>query len=137
MFPLRKVEDFNPVFDMYPRAHDIALASDSLQDAAHKIAKYIDQGSRVSAYLHTGIAKTEADPVEEPKEVKLKVGSVDAFALSIGMWAEKRKEESRSSPRRDTTFTPDPGRLRPKELDESPPVTLMDKIKQKIKDLKE
>lgn len=132
-YPLNKVEDFDAIFDIYPSMHEVALRSDSIKDAAYKIAKHINSGSRVSAYIHSGVIKSE--PTEEttaPKD-KLKIESIENLGTLIDVWTEKRKKEKIKTGR-DTTYSPDPGRIREKELDEGPPVTFMDKIKQRIKD---
>jgi len=130
VFQVNKPEDFDAIYEMYPQAENIALRSSSVSDAALNVAKYIDSNRHVICNVVDGMRKSEEEDEEEegPKAVKLKVSSIDSFALSLGLWAEKRKKSDRGI-HRDTTYTPDPGRLREKELDDPEPITLADKIK--------
>lgn len=134
-YALRKLEDFDVIFDHYPWALDVALAADSIQDAAVKIAHYLDRGSRVSVRIHDDVNKHEDDIKfdEKPKNVKLNLRPTSDLKDTFTLWAEKRLEQKRGIPR-DSSFTPDPGRVRDKELDEQGPVTAMDKVKARIKE---
>lgn len=135
-YKLNKPEDFQAIFDEYPMAERIAIHSDSTEDAAKNIAAYISRSSYYDAWIHSGVHKTEVEPEkEEPKDVRLDLQNNDSFSLSVKLWAEKMAEKRRGI-HRDNTFTPDPGRLRDKKLDEQDPVTGMDRIKAKIEEFK-
>ena len=134
-YPLRKVEDFKVLFDRYPSAENIALRSNSVEDAIHKIAEYINHSSRLSVRLHDDVSKSEPEMEEtKPKDVKLKVSSVESFAMSLKLWGEERKEEDRGI-HRDSTYSPDPGYQ--KDPDPEVPVTPMERIKRRIEDEKQ
>jgi len=132
-FPLHKVEDFDRLFDLYPWSFEVALKSDSIADAAENIARYIDRSSTVIAYIHNEVAKSEEHAQVKNKADGLDIQSLSNFSTSLERWAKKRSEPS-SHIARDTTFSPDPGKQRHSELDIDAPITLIDKIKQKIKE---
>lgn len=138
-YKIHKAEDFDEVFEDYPRALDIALRSSSIQDAAEEIAKYIASGSRVFAWVHSGVQKSEDEIVNEfssdHKPKTLKLHDKEEFRAAFNLWAEKRAEAKRGLPR-DSSFAPDPGRLRDKDLDADGPLTPMEKLKARIEESK-
>lgn len=132
-FKLNKVSDFDPLFKLYPWALNVALQSSSVADAAHKIAKYIDRSSTVIAYICSTVSKSEEEA--QPKQAEgLKVESLSGFREELKAWSEKRSTPPKHTPR-DTTYSPDTGRKRDPKLDLDAPVTLMEKLKHKIKEL--
>lgn len=136
-YKIHKAEDFDEIFDHYPRALDIALRSDSIQDAAEKIAKYIGAGSRVFAWVHSGVQKSEdvaTNLDKDPEPTTLKLHDKEGFKTTFNLWAEKRAESKRGLPR-DTSFAPDPGRIREDEPDQ--PMTQMDRLKARIEESNE
>ncbi len=136
-YKLHKPEDFNIIFGIYPRTLDIALKSDSVKDAAKRIAAYIDSSSRYHAFIANEMKKSEQSQEEQqqPKDVRLQTESGDAFATAFKAWADKRFEGGRGLSR-DTTHVPDPGRARTKEEDRGYPITSMDRIKRRIEEEK-
>jgi len=136
-YKIHNVEDFDEIFERFPQTLDLALSSESVEDAAEKIAEYINKGSRLVAHVHSGVQKTE-DEIATPEVTRGKASRINledqsSFASSFDVWSEKRVNDRRGLPR-DTSYTPDPGRIREKKLDEKNPVTQMDKLKAKIKE---
>ena len=44
------LQDLNPLFAMFPQAHEVAMSCDTLRDAVHAIAEYLD-GHSMSAWV--------------------------------------------------------------------------------------
>ena len=133
-FTLNKASDFDSIFELYPWALDVALRSDSISDAAQQIAKYIDRNSTVISYVCDTVSKSEEEPKKPKQSNGLKVESLSSFSDDLKAWSEKRVAPPKHVPR-DTTFVPDNGRQRDPKLDIDAPVTLMEKLKHKIKEL--
>jgi hypothetical protein len=135
-FRLREVEDFDYLFHLFPRTHEIALGSDGLEDAARNIAAYISKSSRYHAWVaDNNMIKAEIEQAAEaPKPKRLKLDS--KFADKVDLWVQKRIAEDRHLIARDSTFVADPGRLREPELDEKPEKGIIGSIKWAIKQAK-
>lgn len=52
-FRLNKPEDFEPIFDLFPRTKDLAMFASTLEEAANKIAKYLSTHS-MNAWVENG-----------------------------------------------------------------------------------
>jgi len=131
-YALRSYADFKKIFADYPQLVNLTLKSKNLKTGAHDIAEYFNMSSHISSWLSSGVAKSEKElEVEAEPEVDVKFSPQEDFKTSLEIWVQTRMENDRETSR-DTTFTPDIGRVRDKKLDKPRDITSMDRIKSNI-----
>jgi hypothetical protein len=132
-YKLYDVSDFDGIFHDYPRLKTICYRCNTVKEAAEAAENYLNSRcSRLKAhlFLNSPVAKSEEVAVPPQKKESLIVNELD-LSNNIKKWAEKRSKPKQLP--RDTTFSPDPGKIRNEELDEKAPSTLFQKIKAAIK----
>ena len=132
-YNLNKPVDFKVLLELYPGSLNSVLGSMTVNEAAQQIAKYIDSSSRVISYTADGINKAEPEAEHQKQSAELKLDSIFNFDTSFNEWKHKRTNNLKE-PTRDSTFSPDPGRIREKSLDKERPKTTIEKIKEKVKE---
>lgn len=89
-FKVMELEDLSPIFEMFPRTHDIALACDTLKDALESIAEYLS-GNHMSAWVE------DQDLSKSIKSKALALGLTMTTALGSGSTLNQPRSEFKPS----------------------------------------
>lgn len=131
-YALRNYDDFRELFKSYPQLINLTLKSKNLKEGARDIAKYFSMSTYVLSWVSDDVSKSEKELEVEPEpKADVKFSPQPDFKVSLEVWVQSRMENDRET-HRDSTFTPDIGRVRDKKLDKPRDVTSLDRIKSNI-----